>query len=225
MSIVWGHLLTALRRLRATFFGFNGAWGFGGVFSIRLRTSSSRFSESDFGMTDDLDPEKFLEAMNAADDEMALALGHFVRDFADMERMLTWSLTQLIPIQMNEAQIIFSNMINMRDRLAVVKSLARNRFKVEAEYLEIAQILGSIKAVNAERNLLLHNEWGAYFLADNSHSKTRYEAKRRLTVDTYTRTAEQVREQAKKAILAAEGLNNFFHQRPLSAPPPSPAKP
>lgn len=162
-------------------------------------------------MTDD--PAKFLEKMQTANDEMALALGHLVREFAFMEKMLTWSLTQLLPVSLHDAHIIFSNMINMRDRIAVVKSLARRQIKDEAEYLELAQVLGTIKTVNRERNLLFHNEWAGYHPHDNSHTQIRYEAKDKLTLKAYQRSPDDVRELCKKARQAAVALSQFFGHR------------
>jgi hypothetical protein len=68
--------------------------GFGGVVSIYLRTSSSRFSESDFAMVLDLEPFR-RRVFDGPDRDLLLHVGFFIVWFTKVEEAITYLIAIL----------------------------------------------------------------------------------------------------------------------------------
>jgi hypothetical protein len=154
-------------------FAFKGASGLGGVFNIRLSTSSSRDAAGDLDM--------WLNPAIRRHPEEAAIVGRLLLSYGELELMVAECLGNALFDRAIALQAIFSIM-GESARINLADALMRSRYvmwKLEGEY---GLAIGAMKQCIQIRNQYAHCTWGdaegagLFFtnLQDGSYSVRRF---------------------------------------------------
>jgi hypothetical protein len=147
---------------------FKSAWGLGGVFSIRKRTSSSRERAGGFDMKDG--PLKEAEATIASEtakynvalewgDDFAKAVGVIISLFAIIEGYPPFLLERISGVKRDDARAILGVFRAASNRLDLIKELVRLRPDNSPERILFTYYRGLLSEANTLRNKYAHAQY------------------------------------------------------------------
>ncbi len=154
--------LGRLTRLAIALRAFRGAWGFGGVFSIRNRTSS-RFCEADFDRDRDFGMEALFGDSNPLlpPPRHLSAIGKIAAVWSQIESSMEVLIAGHYELDLGRA-LVFTTNLSFQTRLSMIQVLAAEEdgaIDDKALAKEVRDILPAIEKGSGDRNELVHAIW------------------------------------------------------------------
>lgn len=122
--------------------------------------------------------DEFAKWIEEQQDELALSLGRFAIEFADMEDALNRTIHELLRLQEDTGHALTSAIMNVSTRLDILRSLV-TQIPLQNDYQRIIQsAIDEAFEINTKRNWFLHDAWAGSMTLSGGGAPPRFPKRR-----------------------------------------------